>query len=427
MSDELAKTSTLNESSTIGRLQPVRLMVVHGPDRGKHALVAEGTALVGREPSCALSLTDPSVSRRHFSIELLSGKVRVKDLGSNNGVRYLGARVDGIELPLGAVVEVGQTHVAILPAVSNQGPLSDRDELEGLVGRSVAMRRLFGIIEQLAGTDASVLIHGETGSGKEGVARALHARSNRAQGPFQVFDCGAVSRELLQSALFGHTKGAFTSAVKDTPGALEQADGGVLFLDEVAELPLDLQPSLLRALETHTFVRVGDAKVRESDFRLLAATHVDLEAKVRAGTFRADLYYRLAAIVVEVPPLSARREDISLLAHRFAASHGATSPLSPAVLAALAARQWPGNVRELKNAVERVVAMGPQSVLGDVTPQAADGDFHQAREQALRAFERSYLEALLERNGGNASKAAREAGIARSYLYKLLETHDLKR
>ncbi|MBX7101174.1 MAG: sigma 54-interacting transcriptional regulator [Myxococcaceae bacterium] len=426
MSDGLAKTSTLNRSATLGRLQPVRLLVIDGPDRGKSAVVEEGTALVGREPSCALSLSDPAVSRRHLSLELLGAKVRLKDLGSNNGVRYLGARVDGIELALGAVIELGGTQLAILPATASAA-LSERDELPGLLGRSVAMRRLFGVIEQVASTDAAVLIHGETGSGKEGVARALHALSPRSGGPFQVFDCGSVSRELLQSALFGHVKGAFTSAVKDTAGALELADQGVLFLDEVGELPLDLQPSLLRALETHSFTRVGDGKARKSDFRLLAATHVDLESKVAQGKFRADLYYRLAAIVLEVPPLAARREDVPLLAHRFAASAGATTPLTPTVLAALAARQWPGNVRELKNVVERIVAMGPQAVFPELPAQADGGDFHQAREQALRAFERSYLEALLERHGQNASQAAREAGIARSYLYKLLEVHGLKR
>ncbi len=425
--DEGPRTSTLGHTATMSRVQPVRLLVVDGPDRGKDRVVSEGTATIGSHDACELKLADSGVSRRHLSIELLGARVRVRDLGSKNGTRYLGARIEAVELPLGATVELGASRVAMLPVLGST-QLSSREELCGLVGRSPAMRKLFAQVEQVAPTDAAVLIHGETGSGKEGVARAVHALSPRASGPFTVFDCGAVHSELLQSKLFGHAKGAFTGAVKDQPGALDAANGGVLFFDEVAELPLDLQPALLRALETKTFTRVGEGKVRKSDFRILAATHVDLVEAAQTGRFRLDLYYRLAALVIEVPPLAQRVDDIALLAHRFAAEAGAKEPLSAGTLAALTARTYPGNVRELKNVVERAVTLGAESALpgGSSSPSTPE-DFHTTREKALAAFERSYLTALLERHGGNASAAAREAGIARSYLYKLLDAHGLKR
>jgi len=424
MAEQGPQTSTLGKTATLGRIQPVRLLVIDGVDEGKQAVVSEGTAVVGSHESCSLRLSDDAVSRRHLSIELLGNRVRVKDLNSKNGSKYLGNRFESLELPLGATIELGKTRVALLPSVS-QGRLSEKDELAGLLGRSVAMKRLFAQIEQVAPTDAAVLIHGETGAGKEGVARAIHSLSPRAEGPFIVFDCGAVAPDLIQAQLFGHVKGAFTSAVKDTAGALERADGGVLFLDEIAELPLSLQPSLLRALESRTFSRVGEGLVRKSDFRVLAATHHDLHARAKAGAFRMDVYFRIAALVLELPSLTARPDDIPLLAHHFAAEAGATEPLAASTVAALAARQYPGNVRELKNAVERVLALGASSLMPGAKDEALD--FHGSREQALKAFERSYLEALLAKHEGNASAAAREAGIARSYLYKMLESHGLKR
>ncbi|MFT3840251.1 MAG: sigma 54-interacting transcriptional regulator [Myxococcaceae bacterium] len=424
MSTHEPETSTLGKTATVSRVQPVRLLVIEGVDEGKQAIITEGTAVVGSTEGVTLRLSDDAVSRRHLAVELLGTKVRVKDLGSKNGTRYLGNRIEALELPLGATIELGKTRLALLPSVT-QGRLSDKEELAGLLGRSVAMKRLFAQLEQVAPTDAAVLIHGETGAGKEGVARAIHALSPRAQGPFIVFDCGAVAPDLIQAQLFGHVKGAFTSAVKDTAGALERADGGVLFLDEIAELPLTLQPSLLRALESRTFSRVGEGLVRKSDFRVLAATHHDLAARAKSGAFRMDLYFRIAALVLEVPPLSSRPDDVPMLAHAFAANAGATAPLAASTLAALAARQWPGNVRELKNAVERVLALGASSLMPGAKDEALD--FHGSREQALKAFERSYLEALLARHDGNASAAAREAGIARSYLYKMLEAHGLKR
>jgi DNA-binding NtrC family response regulator len=212
--------------------------------------------------------------------------------------------------------------------------------------------------------------------------------------------------------------------VKDSPGLIETADGGTLFLDEVSALPLDLQPVLLRVLESRTFQRVGEGRQRSADFRVVAATTVDLQAAVKQGRFRGDLYFRLAPITLELPPLRERLDDVPLLAQHFATKAGAKTALPPGSLAGLSAWRWPGNVRELRNAVERAVTLG-EAPLPDVPRAGATEDFHQARDRALGAFEKSYLEALLEKHRGSASAVAREAGIARSYLYRLLEAHGL--
>ncbi len=426
-SDEEPRTHSLARTATLGRIQPVRLVVVDGPDQGKEVTVREGTAVIGTRAECELVLTDQAVSRRHLSVELLGARVRVKDLESKNGSKYLGARLTSADVPVGSSIELGATRVAILPGSLPKGALAERSELHGLLGRSVRMRKLFAEIERLAPSDAPVLIRGETGTGKEGIARAIHALSQRAAGPLRVFDCAAVQPELIQSALFGHVRGAFTGAVKDARGALEEADGGTLFLDEVAELPLDLQPALLRALETRSFSPVGDTRALKSDFRILAATHQDLEGLVKQGRFRKDLYFRLAAIVLDVPPLRERAEDVPLLAEHFAAQvAGEKVTLQPSSVACLTAYRWPGNVRELRNTIERLVTLGPQAPLPGAPAGGRTPDFHESREIALKAFEKSYLESVLDKHKGSATAAAREAGIARSYFYRLLEEHGLK-
>ncbi len=399
---------------------PMRLLVLAGPDRGAEFLVEQGTALVGTHSDCQLRLADDAVSRRHLSIELLGIRARVRDLGSKNGTRFQGAKLTVLDLPLGSVIELGSTQLAVLPKVSSTA--TPKESLNGLLGRSPVMRGLFSQLEQVGPTDASVLLHGETGTGKEASARVLHALSPRKERPFVTFDCGAATGDLVQATLFGHVKGAFTGAVKDSAGVVEAADGGTLMLDEVAALPLELQPLLLRVLESGSYQRVGDTKVHTSDFRLLATTQHDLPKRVKAGAFRADLYYRLSAIVLEVPALKDRLEDVAMLAQSFARSQRNDVVLSPSALAALSAWQWPGNVRELKNVVERILALGEDAVLPK-PPQVTGDDFHASRERALAAFERSYLEALLTRHQGSAAAAAREAGIARSYLYKMLEQH----
>jgi len=417
------RTDTIDPSLLSAAPVPVRLVVLAGPDAGLQLEVREGTVLVGTHADCQLKLTDPGVSRRHLSLELTTTRVRVADLGSKNGTRYLGARLTRLEIPLGGSLELGATTLAVLPLL-RPGALSEKQALGELLGRSAPMRRLFAQLEQVAPTDASVLVRGETGTGKELVARTLHALSARASGPLIIVDCGALTSSLVSSVLFGHVRGAFTGAVKDSEGLIEAASGGTLFLDEVASLPAELQPVLLRVLESRTFQRVGEGKVRNADFRLVAATTRELQREAKEGRFRSDLYFRLASITLELPPLRDRLEDVPLLAQHFASRAGAKTALPASALAGLSAWRWPGNVRELKNAVERAVTFG-EAPLPDQPAPAATEDFHQARDKALAAFERSYLEALLEKHKGAASAVAREAGIARSYLYRLLESHGL--
>jgi len=404
----------------------VRLRVVRGPDLGREALLDGGEALVGSRGDCALALSDPGVAPWHARLEPRDGHLRVQDLGGPGGTRYLGARIQDVLVPPGSSLELGSTRVCLLPASSPPEVLSPREELAGLLGRSPAMRRLFARIERVAPTRSAVLIQGETGTGKEHVARALHRLSGHARGPLIVVDCGAVPHELMQSELFGHVQGAFTGATRDVTGAFERARGGTLFLDEVGHLPLSLQPLLLRALDTRTFLRLGEDQVREADFRLITATHQDLEAMVARERFQADLYYRLSEATLVVPPLRERLEDIPLLAEALARE--ATGPhagLDAATLACLCAYRWPGNVRELRNTVARVLALGPGALPGSPC-EARPPDFHQARELAIHSFERLYLEALLRRHG-SAAAALEESGLARSYFFKLLGAHGLGR
>jgi DNA-binding NtrC family response regulator len=289
------------------------------------------------------------------------------------------------------------------------------------------MQALYAQLETLAAGTSSVLVLGETGTGKGAVAQTLHLLSPASKRPFVVFDCGATNPNLVESALFGHAKGAFTGAHEGRAGVFEQALEGTLFIDEVGELPLELQPKLLRALDSRDFARVGEGLRRRITCRFIAATHRDLEAMVKAGTFRADLYFRLSQTIVQVPPLRARREDVPALANHFMAQHHRrAAPLSPRTLAALQIERWPGNVRELANAVERAVTLGDFRHGGPGLAQA-QASFVEARDEVVDAFEREYLAQLIDEHSGNMSAVSRAAGLARSQLYRLLEKHGLQR
>jgi transcriptional regulator with GAF, ATPase, and Fis domain len=305
------------------------------------------------------------------------------------------------------------------------------DELEGLFGSSAPMKRLFSLIEQVAPTRSTVLLEGETGTGKDLVARAVHARSESRLGPFVIFDAGAVARTLFDSELSGHVAGAFTGAVRDRCGAFESAHGGTLFLDEVGELPLDLQPKLLRVLEAHEAKRVGSNVARKASVRVVAATNRDLREEVRAGRFRADLYFRLAVVRIDVPALRERASDIAPLIERFLG--GSAPSASPSVLEMLERYRWPGNVRELRNLVERAQAVGWDEALESMglAPRvlsmqpSSQLPFKEAKSKAVDEFERGYLRELMERIGWNVSAAAREANVDRNHLTKLLHKHGL--
>jgi DNA-binding NtrC family response regulator len=300
------------------------------------------------------------------------------------------------------------------------------------------MRQLFGILERVAPSEATILIQGETGTGKEVTAEAIHSYSSRAEGSFIAIDCGAIAANLVESELFGHVKGAFTGAMTDRRGVFEEADGGTLFLDEIGELPLDLQPKLLRALETRTIRRVGSTQSNPIDVRVVAATNRDLAEEVNRGTFREDLYFRLAVVQVSLPPLRSRREDIPTIVKHFINRFAPNSPPpSPALLQSLSAQPWPGNVRELRNAVERALALAAPSteVATDETPQTTPQEamaplfalpIKEAIEKWTSDFERQYLENALRHSGGSVSEAARQCGVNRRYVQRMMKRLGMK-
>jgi len=316
------------------------------------------------------------------------------------------------------------------------------------------MRRLFALLAKAAVTEATILLSGETGTGKEALAEAVHQTSRRAKGPFVVVDCGSIPHELIASELFGHARGAFTGAATDKQGLIEAANSGTLFLDEIGELALDLQPQLLRVLDRRQVRRVGETHAVDVDIRVIAATHRDLRAMVRAGKFREDLYYRLAVVSTQVPPLRERKSDIPALATCFAERMGrGTFAQSPALLEQLERHDWPGNVRELRNVVERALSLGSAALVdlgdgaaprpaaepaepaepdpGDARPASASSGvlelpFKEAKAALVESFERDYLTALLARHRGNISRAAAEAGIDRNYIHRLVKKYGLE-
>jgi two-component system, NtrC family, response regulator GlrR len=422
-----------------GALRAVRYRVTvsGGPDAGAQRTL-QGPLFVGTHADAGLRLTDPTVSRYHVELRPHPDGVLVRDLGSTNGTFLHGTRVSEVVVQHEGRFLAGHTELSISLDEENLGrPISGRDSFGRALGRSRAMRELFGVLEAVAPTDSTVVLLGESGTGKELLAEAIHHASPRREKPLVVFDCGAVAPTLVESELFGHVKGSFTGAVQDRMGAFLSANGGTVFLDEIGELPLDLQPKLLRALERGTVKRLGEDLQREVDVRIVAATHRDLEAEISAGRFRADLYYRLAVVVARVPPLRERPDDIPVLVDHLVKEAGRTDfQVSHALMEKLTAHAWPGNVRELRNLIQRALAgggvdlqAGAKASPGTSTPIAGklnELPFKEAKEKLLEAFTREYLQALLTRCDGNMSEAARAAGLTRSHLYELVERHGLK-
>jgi len=405
--------------------------------------------LIGRDPACDLVIKAPSVSGRHAKLERRDDGLWLTDLGSTNGSFVNDVAVERARVTPGDTIRLGDVTVSLQTEDEPTLILPDKAQALGpMVGASEQMRLLFGVIKRVARTDLTVLIQGETGTGKELVARTLHDLSARAKGPFVVVDSTTLSGDLANSELFGHEKGSFTGADAQRPGAFERADGGTVFIDEVGELSADVQSRLLRVLETHTFTRVGGNTPLRSDVRVVAATHRDVLAMVAAGEFRQDLVYRLNEVGLLLPPLRARREDVPLLVARLVdqlrtrlGPDAGSCTFSEAALAAIAEYDWPGNVRELRNYLARVLAMaaGTQVDVGDLLPMGTSGGLAAVgvptprsaatsaatNPETLRDMEVRMIRDALSRADGNRAKAARELGIPVSTLKDRLKRYDL--
>jgi DNA-binding NtrC family response regulator len=427
-------------SRSFGKGVSAKLVVVSGPNEGSEVTL-DAPVTIGSDASCHLQLDDKAVSRKHASVSFSNGQFTVRDLKSRNGTFLGGARVMEAAVPLGAVLTMGQSHIAIQPRFYiREVPPSTARQFGDLFGESVAMRELFAIMERVAPADVTVLIEGESGTGKELAARAIHQASARADEPYVVFDCASIPRDLAESELFGHKRGAFSGAVDDRTGALQRAHGGTLCLDEIGEMPLDLQPKLLRALETGDVRRVGDDETRRLDVRVVASTNRDLSAEARRGTFRSDLLYRLEVVKLRMPPLRHRPEDVGGLVARLLEGRLAEGDVVAGDnLRKLIGYSWPGNVRELRNVLDRAVALAPKPTrfeqlvfnlgplpnvpltIGYSYPGvAASALYKEAKKQLLASFDRAYVEALMERHRGNISEAASAAGLSRKALYDLI-------
>jgi len=425
---------TMDDDATGIQIPPaLKLVVLSGPDAGRQLKLDEGKRyLIGSAADRALALRDPKVSRRHLEVEVLGDGVRVTDLESKNGSFHEGARFREILVGTGAVIRVGDSELQLVCGERGAPmPAADSDRFGGLVGRSLMMRQLFTLLARAAVADTAILINGETGTGKEVCAEAIHARSNRAQGPFVVFDCAAVPPSLIESELFGHARGAFTGAHTARDGAFVQAHGGTLFIDEVGELPVELQPRLLRAIDRQQVKPLGASGYREVDVRVVAATHRDLRDEVAHKRFREDLFHRLSVVQVLLPPLRKRKEDIPALVRELV---GATGPaVSPAALALLTEHEWPGNVRELRNVLERARSLTPKG--GAITPTELGFDgaavdetregFHAAKDRLIATWERGWVAELLKRAKGNVSQAARLGQLDRVSLHRLMKKHGI--
>ncbi|HEY7376817.1 MAG TPA: sigma 54-interacting transcriptional regulator [Polyangia bacterium] len=397
---------------------------------------------VGSEEGNDLRLMVPTVSGFHCEIRAGAGGVRIVDLGSLNGTFVDGVSIKEAFLRSGSLIRLGAATLRFeLAEGGNRLLVSDRTSFGDLHGQSAPMRAAFALMEKAAASDATVLLEGETGTGKGQAAEAIHKASARADGPFVVVDCGAIPANLLESELFGHEKGAFTGADARRRGAFEEAAGGTIFLDEIGELPLDLQPKLLRALENRHVRALGSSSYRAVDVRIIAATNRDLRAEVNQARFRSDLFFRLSVVRIVMPPLRQRPEDMetlvrTLLRQQRAGASSVARFTDPAFVSGLSRSAWPGNVRELRNYLERCLVFEEPMPLGDDGHAPADAlapgptvdaalPYAEARRQALEGFEQAYVRALLEAHAGRVSAAARAAGIDRVYLYRLMRRHGI--
>ena len=468
--------------ATIRRLRKAKLVVASGPDAGREIEMGRARLSGGRSIINDVVLNDKAVSGTHFEVVVVAvdDGYRLRDLDSRNGTFIGDLRIREVFLKPGTTFRVGQSELRFqqTPDVVEIA-LSERDRFDRVIGSSAAMREIFATLEKVAPSELTVMITGETGTGKELIAHGIHNASSRKGKGFVVLDCGAVSKDLIESTLFGHEKGSFTGAIGQHRGVFEQANGGTIFLDEIGELDLGLQPKLLRVLEQREVKRVGGDRTVKVDVRVVAATNRDLRGMVNAGTFREDLYFRLSVIHIELPPLRERREDIADLAQHFlrevATRRGVQLSLGQDAVVALMGHAFPGNVRELRNVVERAASLasgpvitredlvfgrdtgssvlvsrdlatagaqaalsavsnaasappppGPQQIVAfDPSALTVGLDFKEAKQRVVDAFETAYLKAVLTRHDGNITRSAQEAGLTRYHLRELLKRHNL--
>jgi DNA-binding NtrC family response regulator len=430
--DQLTSLSQRAGSRTSSK-PTYRVAVIGGPSTGTSARLDGREISIGKDPANHLCVADPTVSRFHCTIEHRPRGLLLRDLQSTNGTQLGGHWIERAYLSPRVPFTIGESTLQLVPSTAAE-PIGHTR----LLGSSQATARLLASLPKVAASPVTVLIEGETGTGKSLLAELIHREGARAEGPFVVVDCGAIPDNLIESELFGHERGAFTGATDRRIGAFEAAQGGTLFLDEIGELPLALQPKLLRAIEERTIKRIGSNKPVSIDARVIAATNRGLRDAVASGQFRADLYYRLEAIRLRMPPLRERREDIPALVEQFARRlrPEVTTEVVEDLQRLLASRKdWPGNVRELRNAVEKVLVLGDlatEETASAPLPAASGSDpfdgsrsFRLAKEEAVAAWEQSYLSSLLRHANGNLSAAARAVHMDRSHLRDLLRRHHL--
>ncbi len=429
-----------------------RTRVMHWFVSGGTAKTAEGhkvtidvdPIVVGRDEGAQLVLADQEVSAIHCELRAVNEGILVRDLGSTNGTFVGPLRVREAIITVASELTVGRSKIFVEPTSKRRVDVGFADKFGPLVGSSPKMRRVFSILEKISATPLSVLILGETGTGKELIAKAIHDASPRKNGAFVVVDCGSIPPTLAESILFGHEKGSFTGANERRNGAIAEADGGTLFLDELGELPIELQPKLLRALAEHQVKRVGGANFDPVDVRVLAATRRDLGAEMNAGRFRSDLFFRIAQVRVELPALRERLSDLPLLVEDVCRRAGRPEHAAAVISwieQRMASHDWPGNVRELVNvasvaatladtpgAIDDVLTLARDDVSIDVprTGSAATA-FSDAKRGAVAAFEREYFTGLSKRAKGNVSEMARQSGMERHHVRAYLRKYGIEK
>ncbi|HRI67606.1 MAG TPA: sigma 54-interacting transcriptional regulator [Polyangium sp.] len=408
--------------------------------------------IIGRNTQCQVVLDDAKISAVHAEFVATEHGVRVRDLGSRNGIFAGGVRITEVFLLAACKLRLGETEISFEPARPEKIVVPSISAFGPLVAQSAGMRAIFEKISKVAPTDLTVLITGETGTGKEVVAQAIHLASPRAKKPFVVVDCGSIPQSLAEATLFGHERGAFTGAIDKRISPFLEADGGTIFLDELGELPIEVQPKLLRAVAERRIKSVGGSSYREVDVRVLAATRRDLVRAVNSGNFRSDLYFRVAQVRVELPALRHRLEDIPVLVRRMlkdAGDEGSFDRVSNTTLERLMRHDWPGNVRELKNAVAVAFALSseteeldiaahlgaltemhephftPHTPANEMSPSFRGKSFQEAKHDVLARFEREYFASLYEEAKGNISEIARRSGMERAHVRTYLKRHGI--